>query len=220
MYLLSFLRGLSHDGLQPGNTIEVLDDTGEVTLATYKGKGKQAGGRVVVTYTQGRYTGMGQYVERERIVGPVGKKAEPGLAHHRGWDQMKEVREQITTALLFTLLVIGPASFYAGIVLVASANTAIASLVFFVAVAIGLPTAARWVGKRTARRKQGSNSLSEAQMTVHGFIAHMKMHPELLPPGVTEFDLEHFRKLCSGTSQAGIDHWVEQFNRRTHEQHS
>ena len=219
MDLLSFLRGLSHDGLQPGDTIVILNDSGDTVEATYKGK--HAGGRVVVTYTQGRYTGMGQYVERERIVGPVGKKAEPGLAHYRGWDQMKEVREQITAAALFTLLVIGPASFYAGIVLVTSANRAIASLVFLVAVVTGLPTAARWVGKRTARRKQGTtNPIPEAQMTVHGFIAHIKMHPELLPPGMTEFDLECFRKLCSGTSQAGIDHWVEQCSRRIHEQQS
>ena len=62
MSLLSFLRGSSHDELQSGDTVE----------ATYKGK--HAGGRVVVTYTQGRYEGMGQYVERGRI---VGKKAEP-----------------------------------------------------------------------------------------------------------------------------------------------
>src|SRR5258708_14223381 len=106
--------------LAPGDTVEVLDDSGDTVEATYKGK--HAGGRVVVTYTQGRYTGMGQYVERERIVGPVGKKAEPGLAHHRGWDQMKEVREQITAAAIFTQLVICPPRFYAGIVLVTSAN--------------------------------------------------------------------------------------------------
>jgi len=57
-------------------------------------------------------------------------------------------------------------------------------------------------------------------LTVHGFIAHMKMHPELLPAGMTAFDLERFRKLCSGTDQAGIDQWVEQCSRRTHEQRS
>ena len=32
-------------------------------------------------------------------------------------------------------------------------------------------------------------------MTVHEFIVHSKMHPELLPAGVTEFDLERFRKV-------------------------
>ena len=57
---------------EPGETIEVLDDSGDSVEATYEGK--HAGGRVVVTYTEGRYEGMGQYVERERI---VGKKAAP-----------------------------------------------------------------------------------------------------------------------------------------------
>ena len=208
MNFLSFLRGLPDDGLHPGDVIEVRDDTGEVVLATYKGKGKHARGQVVVTYTQVRYTGMGQYVERERI---VGKKAEPGFAHHEGWKEMKEAREHITAAALFTLLVIGPASFYAGIVLVASANTAIASLVFFVAVAIGLPTAARWVGKRTARRKQGTNLMPEAHLTVHEFITHIKMHPELLPAGITEFDLERFRKARSEkNSQAALGDWMRE----------
>ena len=40
------------------------------------------------------------------------------------------------------------------------------------------------------------------------------MHPELLPAGMTAFDLERFRKLCSGTSQAGMDQWGEQCSRR------
>ena len=91
MNLLRFLCGLPDGGLHPGDEIKVLDDSGEVVLATYKGKGKHARGRVVVTYTQGRYTGIDQYVARERVVGLVGKKAEPVLAHHGGWNQMKEV---------------------------------------------------------------------------------------------------------------------------------
>jgi hypothetical protein len=82
--------------------------------------------------------------------------------------------------------------------------------------------AAHWSRRQTARQKQkkGTTPIPEAQMTVHAFIAHMKMHPEQMPPGMTEFDLEYFRKLFSGKSQAGIDHWVEQCNRRTHEQQS
>jgi hypothetical protein len=58
----------------PGETLEVIDDSGDTVEATFEGKGTYAGGRVVVTYTEGRYEGMGQYVERERI---VRKKAEP-----------------------------------------------------------------------------------------------------------------------------------------------
>ena len=59
---------------EPGETIEVVDDSGETVEATYQGKGKHAQGRVIVHYTKGRYEGLGQYVERARM---VGKKAEP-----------------------------------------------------------------------------------------------------------------------------------------------
>jgi hypothetical protein len=72
MGLLSFFSKSS--AASPGDTVEVLDESGETVEATYQGKGKHAGGRVVVTSTEGRYEGMGQYVERERI---VRKKAEP-----------------------------------------------------------------------------------------------------------------------------------------------
>ncbi len=134
---------------------------------------------------------------------------------------MKEVRKHVITAARFTLLVVGPASLIAGIVLLVSNNEAISSIIFFSVLAVDQPVVAHWSRRRIARQKQkkGTSLLPEAQMTVHGFIAHVKMHPELLPAGMTEFDLERFRKLCSGTSQAGIDQWVEQCSRRTHEQH-
>ncbi len=136
---------------------------------------------------------------------------------------MKEVRKHVITAACFTLLVVGPASLIAGIVLlVSNNNNAISSIIFFSIFAVDLLAVALWSRRQIARQQQkkGTSLLPEAQMTVHGFIAHMKMHPELLPAGMTEFDLEHFRKLSSGTSQAGIDQWVEQCSRRTHEQHS
>ena len=72
MGLLSFFSRSSD--LEPGDTIEVLDESGDTVEATFEGKGRHAGGRVVVTSTEGHYEGMGQYVERERI---VRKKAEP-----------------------------------------------------------------------------------------------------------------------------------------------
>jgi len=137
-------------------------------------------------------------------------------------EQMKEVRKHVITAARFTLLVVGPASLIAGIVLLVSNNEAISSIIFFSVLAVDLLAVAHWSRRQTARQKQkkGTTPIPEAQMTVHAFIAHMKMHPELLPAGMTEFDLERFRKLFSGTSKAGIDHWVEQCSRRTYEQHS
>ena len=138
-------------------------------------------------------------------------------------DPLKEARETSTCAALFTLTVTGPATLIAGIILIAvSHSERLASIVFvgiFVADLLGMLW---WSRRQTARQKQkkGTSLIPEAQMTVHGFIAQVKMHPELLPAGMTAFDLERFRKLCSGTSQAGMDQWVEQCSRRTHEQQS
>ncbi len=149
---------------------------------------------------------------------------------------MKEVRKHVIAAARFTLLVIGPASLIAGIVLVVSDNRAIASLIFFVAVAIELSAAVLWKEKQIARQKQGTtnpipeahmtvhefiahvneqeqgaNPMPEAHMTVHKFIAHVKMHPELLPATMTEFDLERLRKVCSKKeSQAEFGNWMKQ----------
>jgi hypothetical protein len=128
-------------------------------------------------------------------------------------DLVKEARKHITAAVLLTLATVGSALLYAGIVLVASANRAIASLVFFVAVVVELSTAVRWLRKQTARQKQkqGTNPIPEAHMTVHEFIAHVKMHPELLPARMTEFDLERLRKVCSEKeSQAEFGDWMKQ----------
>jgi len=72
MGLLGFFSRSS--AASPGETLEVIDESGDTVEATFEGKGKHAGGRVVVTSTEGRYEGIGQYVERERI---VRKKAEP-----------------------------------------------------------------------------------------------------------------------------------------------
>ena len=135
---------------------------------------------------------------------------------------MKEVKKHVITATSCTLLVVGPASLIAGIVLLMSNNDAMSIIIFFSVFAVDLLAVAHWSRRQTARQKQekGTTPIPEVQMTVHACIAHMKMHPEQMPLGMTGFDLEYFRKLFSGKSQAGIDHWVEQCNRRTHEQQS
>ena len=135
---------------------------------------------------------------------------------------MKEVRKHVITAARFTLLVVGPASLIAGIILLVSNNDASSAITFFSVLTVDLLAVAHWSRRHTARQKQqkATSLVPEAQMTVHGFIALVKMRPELLPAGMTEFDLERFRKLFSGTSQAGIDQWVEQCSRRAHEQQS
>lgn len=90
---------------------------------------------------------------------------------------LKEVRKHITAALFFTVATVGAATFYAGIVLVVSDNKAIASLVFLGAVSVELLTAARWLRKR-ARQKMEKSPSPEVPMSIHGFIAHMKLNSD------------------------------------------
>src|SRR5260370_18756488 len=100
-------------------------------------------------------------------------------------EQMKEVKKHVITAARFTLLVVGPASLIAGIVLLVSNNDAISSIIFFSVLAVDLLAATLWSRRQIARQqqKQGPSLIPERQLTVHGFIAHVKMHPELLPAG-------------------------------------
>jgi hypothetical protein len=125
---------------------------------------------------------------------------------------MKEARERITAAALFTLLAEGPATLIAGAVLLVSQNGALCSVIFFSIFAAGLLGVFWWSGRRAAAgQKRGDGSTHETRMSVHQFIAHMKMHPELMPAGMTEFGLECFRKLCRKPGQeAELDNWVKQ----------
>jgi len=121
---------------------------------------------------------------------------------------LKEARETITFAALFTLTVTGPATFIAGIILLAVSHSEwLASIVFvsiFVADLLGM----RWWSRRRSAPPE------EQQVTVHTFVSHVKMHPELLK-GRTEFDLECFRKQWNGSNQATLDAWIKQFSGET-----
>ena len=54
--------------------------------------------------------------------------------------------------------------------------------------------------------------IEERQITVHAFVSHVRMHPELLPEGRTESDLERFRKQWSGYTQMTLDAWIKKFS--------
>lgn len=115
---------------------------------------------------------------------------------------MKEFREHITTAALIAVSTVTPAALVSAIIYLVSHNDTISDLVFFcifTALLFGL----YWWSKR-----------QQKPLTVHEFVAYLKMHPGLLPPGTTEFDLERFRLLHSGSSHARLDAWIKQF--RTH----
>ncbi len=136
---------------------------------------------------------------------------------------MKEARERITAAALCTLIAEGPTILIAGIVLLVSQNGALCSVLFFGIFAAGLLGVFWWSGQRAAAgQKRGDGSTQDARMSVHQFIAHMKMHPELMPAGVTEFGLESFRKLCRKPGQeVKLDNWIKQLTSGgTHGQHA
>ncbi len=136
---------------------------------------------------------------------------------------MKEARARITAAALLTLLAEGPATLIAGVVLLISQNNALCSMIFFGIFAVELLGVFWWPGRRAAaRQKRGGSSTQGVRMSVHQFIAHMKMHPELMPAGMTEFGLECFRKLCRKPSQeVELDNWVKQLTSGgTHGQHA
>src|SRR5258708_33277171 len=90
-------------------------------------------------------------------------------------DPLKEARENITFAALFTLTVTGPATFIAGIILIAVSHSewlaSIAFLSIFVADLFGI----FWWSRR-----RSASPIEEQQITVHAFVSHARMHPELL----------------------------------------
>ena len=117
--------------------------------------------------------------------------------------QTNKARRTIT-AILLALAVIAPASLVLLIIYSLSGNQTISSTLFFGTFLADLIGAFWWMSWHTL--PAGRN----ARMNIHQFIAHMKMHPELLPPGMTEFDLECFRKLQRRSAEAGLDAWLVQ----------
>ena len=121
---------------------------------------------------------------------------------------LKGARENITFAAFFTLTVTGPATLIAGIILIAVAHSATPSRVVFVSIFAAAILGMFWWSRRRAAPIQGQ------QITVHAFVSHAKMHPELLK-GRTEFDLERFRKQRDGSSQMTLKAWIKQFSGET-----
>src|SRR5579859_7071255 len=113
-------------------------------------------------------------------------------AAHR--DPLKEARNTITLATVFALTVTGPPTLIAGVILLAVSHREVLSSIVFIgilaAAILGLFWWPRW-----------RLTVVEQQITVHAFVSHIRMHPELLPQGRTERDLERFRKQWSGRNQ-------------------
>lgn len=129
-------------------------------------------------------------------------------------DQVKEARETLAFALVFTVVVGGPAILLSGLLLLLSNNQTLAAVAYFLVFVTDLFAIYGWSKRRSAPRN-AATALADAQedklLSVHEFIAQMKMHPELLPEGVTEFDLERLRRR-DGQQKSQADHgtWREQ----------
>ena len=80
---------------------------------------------------------------------------------------MKEVKKHVITAARFTLLVVGPASLIAGIVLLVSNNDAMSIIIFFSVFAVDLLAAAHWSRRQTARQEStiGSSNATGGHMS-------------------------------------------------------
>ncbi len=124
-------------------------------------------------------------------------------------DPLKEARENITFAALFTLTVTGPATLIAGIILIAVSHSERLASIVFVSIFV-----ADLLGMLWWSRRRSAPPTEEQQITVHAFVSHARMHPELLK-GRTEFDLERFRKQWDGSSQMTLKAWIKQFSGET-----
>lgn len=122
---------------------------------------------------------------------------------------LKKIRQNIITAVLLALVVIGPASVFMGITYQVSRNETISSMIFFGTFLADLIGLSWWASHQLAPAGRRTH------MSVHQFVAHMKMHPELMPPGMTEFDLESFRRLQRRWKQMGFDAWLRLFRGET-----
>jgi len=124
-------------------------------------------------------------------------------------DPLKEARENIAFAALFTLTVTGPATLIAGIILIVVSHSEWLASIVFVSIFV-----ADLLGMSWWSRRRSAPPLEEQQITVHAFVSHARMHPELLKES-TEFDLESFRKQWDGSSQMTLKAWIKQFSGET-----
>lgn len=124
-------------------------------------------------------------------------------------DPLKEARENITFAALFTLTVTGPATLIAGIILIAVSHSEWFASIVFVSIFV-----ADLLGMLWWSRRRSAPPIEEQQITVHTFVSHARMHHELLKES-TEFDLERFRKQWDGSSQMTLKAWIKQFSGET-----
>ncbi len=110
---------------------------------------------------------------------------------------------------LFKMLLVTLAALLSGeTALLVWQRTAIGNVVYFSVYALGLIVVAVRSRRRAAQQHCGDVTVPGTQVTVHAFVAHLKMHPERLPEGMTEADLEYFRKEFGGNHQEDANTWI------------
>src|SRR5437588_5634719 len=120
-------------------------------------------------------------------------------------NSVKDARDMISFVTGFVMTVTSPATLITGVILIAMSHSELlASLVFISIFAATLSGFFCWLKRRPAPREA-------QQLTVHAFVSHVRMHPELLK-GRTEFDLERFRKRWDRSSQMTLVAWIEQIS--------
>lgn len=114
-----------------------------------------------------------------------------------------------TFCALFRILLVTLVALFSGeAALLVWQRTAVGNVVYFSVYALGLIVVALWSRRRAAQQHRGDVTVPGTRVTVHAFVAHLKMHPDLLPKGVTEADLEHFRKQFGGNRQEEVHRWI------------
>lgn len=119
---------------------------------------------------------------------------------------VKEPRDMITFVTAFVLTVTGPAALIAGVILIVVSHSEMLSGIVLASIFAATITGIFLWPRRRLTAIQGQ------RITVHAFVSHVRMYPELLPLERTEFDLERFRKQWGGHSQMTLNAWIKQFS--------
>ena len=138
--------------------------------------------------------------------------------------RVKKAKEALAFALVSTTVTGGPAILLSGLTLLVSHNNALAAVIAFLVFVVDLVGIHWWSTRRSVLRSRATvntHDLKEQPLTVHEFIAQMKMHPEFLPESISELDLERFRMSSFLPLQADHDTWIEYLiDGGVHEQHA
>jgi uncharacterized membrane protein len=111
---------------------------------------------------------------------------------------------------LFRMLLVTLVALLSGeTVLLVWQRTAIGNVVYFSVYALGLIVVALRSRRRAAQQHCRDVTVPGTRVTVHAFVVHLKMHPERLPEGMTEADLEYFRKEFGGNHQEDANTWTQ-----------